>query len=1272
MLNRRDFLWACASASAGFLAAPLPGSRATPFALGAPRAAVPAAAPSDYRLIPHYKTHSALQGLIEKARQKVDAFPSEGYARQIEHLFSQFGAELRSGQSHLRALAAFLAPRFAAASPRPHSLERIRDDSALTVHRARFAPELSLDREAFLRTIQPLSALAPEVLVTDFKVAELEIRDSSPLRLTTHVRYMLVGTGLHIHRFERIGTWQIEWQQGTEGQLMATEWRPVEEIQSLSREPIFVDITATTLGHISSFHEQLLRGTDYWRTVLDAASGIDIYGNNGIAAGDYDNDGFDDLYICQPAGLPNRLYRNRGDGTFEDVTETAGVGVLENTPCALFADLNNNGYQDLVVVTGDGPLLFLNQGKGRFKLKPGAFRFAHQPQGTFTGAALGDYDRDGRLDIYCCLYSYYRGLEQYRFPVPYFDARNGPPNFLFHNESDGTFQDVTEAAGLNQNNDRYSFDCTWCDYDKDGWPDLYVVNDFGRKNLYHNNRNGTFTDVAEEAGVVDVGPGMSSCWFDYDNDLKFDLYVSDMWEASGMRLLEQKDFLEGMTPKIRALFHHHAKGNSLYRNLGNGHFEDRSRVAGIEKAGWSWSNFAWDFGCDGRSHLYVANGMISGPLRDDLESFFWQYVVANSPPDARPAPEYELGWDAINELIRSDGTWAGYLRNAFFYNNGDGTFSNISAALGLDFADDSRAFALADLDHDGRLEIVLKNRTAPQLRVLKNNMTELGAAIAFRLQGRKSPRDAIGATITVEADGHRQMRILPAGTGFCSQHSKEVFFGLGPASGTVEATIQWPSGLVQKLAALPIGHRVAVIEGLDEWHAEPFAPRREIPVSPPPEGAPLPTRAETWLLAPVVAPEFSLTGLDGKTYALSNFRGHPLLLNFWSAAAPDCGEELAGFERHRAQWAARGLQLAALNVDPPEKAAAVREFARAHRLAFPVLAASQDVAAVYNLLFRYLYDRHRDLPIPTSFLLDAQGTIVKVYQGPADLGHVGEDFLKIPHTAREILAKALPFPGLTGATRYRRNYLTLGSVYYRHGYMDPAAEAFRLALRSNPQSAEACYGLGSVYLKEQRDNEARQEFQRAVKLRAEYPDTVPNSWNNLGLLAARQGRTAEAIEDFQAALRLDPHYLIALKNLGNAYREQRRWPEARQALERALAVNPHDADSNYSLGMVYAALDDTAQARVYLTKALEARHDYPEALNNLGVLYLRTGHRDEAVKSFEKCMRVAPAFDQAYLNLARLHALEGHPAQARAVLEELLKYRPGDARARQAIEELGP
>ena len=175
---------------------------------------------------------------------------------------------------------------------------------------------------------------------------------------------------------------------------------------------------------------------------------------------------------------------------------------------------------------------------------------------------------------------------------------------------------------------------------------------------------------------------------------------------------------------------------------------------------WSWSSDAFDFDHDGYPDLYIANGMISGALRPDLNSFFWRQVVANSPDQAKPSQEYEQGWNAINELIRSDGTWSGFERNVFYANNCDGTFADVSGAVGMDFLEDGRAFALADFDRDGRQEILLKNRNGPQLRIMKNVMEKLPPSIAFRLRGTKSNRDAIGTAVTVENEAGRQTRRL--------------------------------------------------------------------------------------------------------------------------------------------------------------------------------------------------------------------------------------------------------------------------------------------------------------------------------------------------------------------------------------------------------------------------------------------------------------------------------------------------------------------------------
>ena len=1243
-----------------------------------------------------------LDAALLKTQAGLDVFVSEKYQDQVATILARWSSNLLGSPLNLQEIERSFTSDFSAGSLRPVESRLLRSGAAFEVRQNKFSRQTVLGRNDFLSELRRVMGSFAKILTAEFQVVSIEgvsppsgdaaaRGQQPPAGLRTRVRYELVGSGRNFYREQRVGYWNFEWTASA-GEFHLRNWYALDETMSRATDPVYVDIAAQAFGGNSSYSSQLLRGADYWRTVLDGACGIDIYGHSGVSVGDIDGDGFDDVYVCQPAGLPNRLYRNRRDGTFEDVTEASGVGILENTACALFADFDNDGRQDLIVVRTDGPMLFLNQGGGKFRQESDAFKFAALPQGTFTGAAVADYDRDGWLDVYFCLYIFYQGTDQYKFPSPYYNAENGPPNFMMRNNRDGTFRDVTAETGLDKNNTRYSFCCAWSDHNHDGWPDLYVVNDFGRKNFYRNNGNGTFTDVAKQAGVEDVGAGMGVCWFDYDNDGAEDLYVADMWSAAGLRVSMQDVFQKDSPEQIRALYRKHARGNSLFRNGGKGFFYDASTPAGVEMGRWSWSSDTWDFDHDGFPDLYIANGMISGPARpgptEDLNSFFWRQVVANSPLEARPAHEYEEGWNALNELIRSDGTWSGFERNVFYANNRDGTFSDVSGVVSLDFLEDGRSFALADFDHDGRLEVFLKNRNGPQLRVLKNVMKDLPPAIAFRLRGTKSNPDAIGAAVTVETASGRQTRMLQAGSGFLSQHSKEIFFGLGETEIPVRASIRWPSGLMQELRDLPVNNRIGVEEGSESYRVEAFSTgiqgpgttflasamgtceavtSRKAVLT---EAEQFPTVVETWLLAPVSAPDFSLRDLTGQTQTLAALRGKTILLNFWTIGSASCRENLTVFEQVYKRWEFQGLQVLAVNVDDSTDAEKVRALARELHLSFSTIYGSDDVGGIYNLLYRYLFDRHRDLDLPTSFLIDDQGNIVKVYQGPIDATKVEHDVRHIPQTAAERIAKALPFPGVGETAGFRRNYLSYGSVYFQRGYFDQAEASFRLALNDNPSSAEALYGLGSVYLKQQKASEARESFERAIKLHASYPDTLPNAWNNLGLLATREGQTAQAIAYFQEALQLSPDHLIALENLGNAYRQQKQWDAARRVLEHAVAVGPEDPEANYSLGMVFAQLDDNDRAYEYLQRALKLRPAYPEALNNLGVLYLRTRRRDEAVASFEECIRVAPTFDQSYLNLARVYSIEDAPNKARSVLLELLKAHPDHTQAQKMLEQL--
>ncbi|HEY1901441.1 MAG TPA: tetratricopeptide repeat protein [Terracidiphilus sp.] len=1220
------------------------------------------------RLTPHYPAQSPWAGVLRFVPPGSDDYITEKYAFEIELLLDQWSQALKASVRDLSPLSNLLDTSIAA-TPLASAREiPVRSGFGIDIVRRHFGTQTVTGRERFLEEVRRWLGQAARVETAEFEIYGIEVIAGSPLSVRTEIRYDIVAAGIKDRREERVGSWRIEWAKDASSAWKALTWAASEETVSVVHGPIFLDVTSHALGKEESYNKQFLRGADYWRTVLDGAIGTDVYCNNGVAAGDFDNDGFDDFYVCQPAGLPNRLYRNRGDGTFEDVTEKAGVGVLDNTACALFADFSNNGLQDLLIVCGTGPLLFLNQGDGTFRMKPDAFRFARPPQGTFTHAAVADYDRDGRLDIYFCTYMYYLGLDQYHYPIPYYDARNGPPNCLLHNEGNGTFLERTEEAGLNVDNNRYSFACAWGDSNSNGLSDLFVVNDFGSSQLYRNNGNGTFTVVSHEANVEGVGAGMSCAWCDFDNDGHQDVYVPSMWEAAGQRVSEQKQFHENALQNIRELYQRHARGNALYRNMGDGKFENVGHQAAVEMGRWSWSSDFWDFDHDGYSDLYVSNGYLSGPNRDDLAGFFWRQVIAKSPEDATGAPAYERGWNAINELIRSDYTWHGYARNVMFANNRDGTFVEISGPSGLDFLEDSRTFVLADLDHDGRLEVILKNRNAPQLRILHNAMNEIGHCIAFRLRGHQSNRDAIGTAITVEAESVRQTKYLQAGTGFLAQHTKELFFGLGKAEGPIKVTIRWPNGLSQQFADLPVNHRVEIEEGFAAFLTKPFAaPASGYAQSgPPPTLEPLPAQVDTWLVDPLKAPLFSLPDLNNNMLDLRSLQGSFVFLNFFATTAQASIDQLKHLKQKWNELTANSLRVLAVNVNDASDRQTVRSFASQQALPFPILFATEEAAGIYNIIYRHLFDRRRDLGIPTSFLLDKEGVIVKVYQGPVDPERLLEDVKSVPTTALDRMRKAIPFHGTLFQGAFQRNDFTYGVALFQHGYLEQAAESFQQVLVSKPDDPDAYYNLGTLALRKNDFADARRYLEQTLKLRPNYPE----AWNNLGMIAAQEGHPEEAIQSFNQSLQLKPNYAIALLNLGNVYRRQRDFVNAEKSLRRALELQPADPEINYSLGMLYAQQGQQQSASDYLRKALALRPDYPEALNNLGVLYVRDQDYIKAEDQFRIGIRVAPNYDQSYLNLARLYAIQGSKDKAREVLRELIRIQPQNLGAQQALEGL--
>ena len=593
--------------------------------------------------------------------------------------------------------------------------------------------------------------------------------------------------------FERVSDWVFR--------------RPLEKTEQESDGPM-------------RFRSRTDSGIEFENYLSRSRTNLLIETGAGVAMGDFNNDGLVDVYLTG-SDIANRLYKNMGGFQFEDVTEAAGVdGRIQDQRVwasgATFADIDNDGDLDLYVCNMAAPnLLYVNQNDGTFVEQSKAAGCAYS--GASKQANFCDYDRDGDLDMYLLTY---QDLPAPREPM--FQERNGvvevipgkeewaglmdghkilagEKDILFENKGDGTFVDVTQAAGISGYG--LGLSCNWFDFDNDHWQDLYVGSDFKQPDkLYRNNRDGTFTDVLPQTANRTPWFSMGMDSGDLNNDGWLDLMVADMADRThyGQKVNmgtmgSDAWFLNSGKPR-------QFMKNCVFINSGAGRFMEAAQLTHLAKTDWTWAIRFVDMDNDGRQDVFVTNGH----ARDNMNSDLTNRIAAM---------KREKGFkeDDLKELLRK--VPARKNTNLAYRNQGDLDFESVGQAWGVDHTGVSHAAAFADLDNDGDMDCVVNNYYQPTL-VYENQSTD-GQRVLFQLRCQDNNFFGVGAKIEVWHDDQYQRKDLQPSRGYLGCDPMVIHFGLGDSTSIDRAQVTWPDGSSIELADVAAGHVYRVIETKD-------------------------------------------------------------------------------------------------------------------------------------------------------------------------------------------------------------------------------------------------------------------------------------------------------------------------------------------------------------------------------------------------------------------------------------------------------------------------
>jgi enediyne biosynthesis protein E4 len=510
-----------------------------------------------------------------------------------------------------------------------------------------------------------------------------------------------------------------------------------------------------------------------------------------VAVADFNRDGWQDFYVTNSGeGSQNRLYRNNGDGTFTDAAAEVGLADVNRPGTgvsmgALWGDYDNDGYEDLFVFKYGRPELFHNDAGRRFT--PTGERAGLPAWMNANSASWLDYDRDGWLDLFVAGYwpedvDLWRLTTTRIMPESFEYAANGGRKYLFRNRHDGTFEE--RAAELGITSRRWTLAVGAADLLGSGYPDLFLANDYGVSELYANQGGRRFVEVGRDTGVGRTPKsGMNASFGDVFNDGRLSIYKTNISEPGVLVQANDLWVPRAPAPGIQPPSPSPEPPVLSPQSQGVPQFENLASSLGVDLGGWSWGAQFGDLNNDGTLDIYLTNGYVSAGDRTSYWYDFAEIAVGHSAIIA----------DAQNWPPMRGRSLSGYQRKRLWINDGLGRFTDVAQVVGVTDVHDGRAVALADLSNSGQLDVIVANQRGPLL-LYRNTVAPGRHWIAFELEGSASNRSAIGARVEVHWNGRLQAQEVSGASGFSAQNQRRLHYGLGEIPAVDRVVIRWPSG----------------------------------------------------------------------------------------------------------------------------------------------------------------------------------------------------------------------------------------------------------------------------------------------------------------------------------------------------------------------------------------------------------------------------------------------------------------------------------------------